>query len=312
MQRAQHPVPQPTRLAGEIPAADGAPAPDGHDSMGDYARIARAIEYLGQPRLERPALADLARAVQLGEYPFRRLLGRWAGTSAERCLQALLSDPAGSRLAECAGWLASASAKVRPGDDGLPDPSLGLEVLDPGKLRPGGDGREIRYGHPASPFGWCRIAASPRGVCLLEFDDREEAGGDARRKQMEARWPGAHWVRDEAFAARLARRVFTRERRDAPLAVSVHGTPFQARVWSALRRIPPGRTATYAQVAVWIGQPGAARAVGGAVGANPVAWLIPCHRVLRADGQLGGYAWGATRKRACLAWEMAAAAGDNS
>ncbi|MFM8360153.1 MAG: methylated-DNA--[protein]-cysteine S-methyltransferase [Verrucomicrobiota bacterium] len=292
--------------AGELPVGKDAPPGIGQDPEGDYDRIARAIEFLRRHPAKRPSLAEVARAVHLSERPCQRLFSRWAGLSPERFLQVLTLDVAKTRLAASADVLSAAHDRGLSEGGRRHDPLVELGAMTPGECQRAGAGLEIRYGQAACPFGRCLVGATPRGVCFLEFLDQEDA--DTLGKRMEAKWPGARFLHDEGFADRLARRIFTRERRDAPPPVLVRGTHFQTRVWSALRRIPPGRAATYAQVAEWIGQPRATRAVGGAVGANPVAWLIPCHRVLRSDGQPGGYAWGVTRKLACLAWETPAAA----
>lgn len=288
------------------PSRSAEPPPSvSRDPAADYDRVARAIEYLRRHQPDQPSLEDVARAVHLSPFHLQRLFSRWAGLSPKRFLQVLTLDAAKERLAASSDVLSAAHESGLSGAGRLHDLFVELEAVTPGEHRRAGEGLEIRYGYPGSPFGRCLIGQTRRGVCYLEF--QHETDRAAMRERLQAAWPAARLVPDEAGAARLARRIFTRHRRDAPLPVLVQGTNFQARVWSALLRIPPGHTATYAQVADWIGHPRATRAVGSAVGANPVAWLIPCHRVLRSDGSLGGYAWGETRKLACLAWEAAAA-----
>lgn len=181
-----------------------------------------------------------------------------------------------------------------------------LEVASPGESKSAGAGWTLTFGFALTPFGRCLLARSPRGICHLSFvDDRNEATATTR---LHDDWPRAHLHRDDVAATALARRIFSPEARalpGSPLPVLVAGTAFQVRVWRALLRIPAGRLTTYGRLAATVGHPAAARAVGTAVGRNPVAWLIPCHRVIRETGAIGGYRWGTLRKQAMLAWEGA-------
>ena len=173
--------------------------------------------------------------------------------------------------------------------------------MTPGQARRRGEGLELRYGHAPSPFGRAWLAMAPRGLCGLGFVDAD--GEDAALEDMRRRWPAAAWVRDDASAAESAAAVFGPG--PSPPLVLI-GPPFHVQVWKALLRIAPGATATYGQVAAWAGNPGAHRATGAAIGANPISFLIPCHRAIGADGRLTGYHWGLARKAAMLGLEAVA------
>ena len=185
----------------------------------------------------------------------------------------------------------------------LHDLMVTLDAVTPGELKAGGSGLSIRYGLTATPFGTALIATTPRGVCQLAFHDR--GGLRAAHAGLAAQWPEARLIHDEAAARATAGRIFgvTMAEAAEPLRLFVKGTNFQLKVWRALLEAGAGGPTTYGEVARAAGAAGSERAVGNAVGRNPIAWLIPCHRVLRADGSLGGYAWGEDRKRAMLAWE---------
>ena len=183
-----------------------------------------------------------------------------------------------------------------------------IEAVTPGELRNGGRRLKIRCGTASSPFGTVFVALTERGLCSLQFVDTEPLedliGGIA------VSWPGADFVDDDAAAESIVRRIFERPVANrAPISVQVKGTEFQIAVWRALLAIPEGRLAAYSDVAEAVGRPRAVRAVGSAVGANPCAFLIPCHRVIRRNGEIGGYRWGLTRKQAIHAWEAAASDG---
>ncbi|MBI4757079.1 MAG: methylated-DNA--[protein]-cysteine S-methyltransferase [Betaproteobacteria bacterium] len=269
----------------------------------DYTRVATMIAWLRQHAAQRPSLADLARQAGVSEFHVQRLFTRWAGVSPKRFLQTLALEDIRRRLADSRNVLELADDAGLSGAGRLHDLVVTLEAVSPGELRSGGAGVEMAYGFHDTPFGQCLLAQTARGVCALRFGDgREEQVG-----ALGADWPGAGLVRDDGATAGTAARIFgpLQRGRRAPLALLVRGTNFQIQVWRALLRIPFGALTTYGAVAQAIGHPRAARAVGSAVGANPVAWLIPCHRVLRESGALGGYRWGETRKAALLGWEAA-------
>lgn len=278
-----------------------------------YETIAAAIRFLDRSAEDRrhgrtddlPDLDEVSSHVGLSPWHFQRVFTRWAGLSPKRYLQALTAENASRALRSDSSVLDASWEAGLSGPGRLHDLLVTLRAMTPGELRREGADVEIRWGHHPSPFGPVVVGITERGVCALRFvgdDGPEEALGE-----LVAEWPRARVVHDPAATAPTVRRIFSRAERDPaqPLAVLVRGTNFQVRVWEALLRIPTGATTTYGALARALGQPTAARAVGGAVGANPVAVLIPCHRVLRADGNRGGYRWGTERKRQLLAWETA-------
>ena len=269
----------------------------------DYERIARAIGFLRCHASTQPDLAAVARHVHLSEHHFQRLFTRWAGVSPKRFLQHLTVEDAKARIA------ASRSALELAGDVGLSGPGrlhelfVTIEAMSPGEYRSGGAGQRIGYGIVGSPFGPCLIASTARGICTLRFLDKN---GDDGASALEQDWPRARIELNEKPATALAQRIFGPLRSpDRPLALLVKGTNFQIQVWRALLNIPFGALSSYGGLARTIGRPSASRAVGAAVGANSVAWLVPCHRVIRESGELGGYRWGVERKAAMLGWEAA-------
>ena len=282
-----------------------APSPPGISTLDarDYDRIARAIAYLRDHALAQPDLASVARHVHLSEHHFQRLFTRWAGVSPKRFLQYLTVEHAKTRLGQTANLLALTADVGLSGPGRLHDLFVTLEAMSPGEMRAGGAGLTLRYDIQPSPFGPCLIAASSRGVCALHFVECEGAVPALLQRD----WPHAKLVPDAAGTADLARRIFDplTARHAQPLALLVSGTNFQVQVWRALLRLPFGSVTSYRTIADQIDHPSAARAVGNAVGANPIAWLIPCHRVIRASGAFGPYRWGEQRKAAILGWEAA-------
>ncbi|HEU0016082.1 MAG TPA: methylated-DNA--[protein]-cysteine S-methyltransferase [Longimicrobium sp.] len=277
-------------------------------TISDYQRIERAIGYLEANYHLQPSLADAARSVHLSEFHFQRLFRRWAGISPKRFLQFLTVEHAKRLLAESRPLLDAAYGVGLSGPGRLHDLFVALEAVTPGEYKARGESLSIRYGFADTPFGPALIASTDRGVCALAFlGDEGEAGALA---DLERRWPGAVLREDAAGAARLAARIFGDADGSEPLALHVAGTNFQVRVWEALLRLPAGHLTTYEDLAASIGRPGAARAVAGAVAANPVGYVIPCHRVIRKLGVLGGYRWGPSRKKAIVGWESARRFGD--
>ncbi len=269
----------------------------------DYARVAAAIEFLEANAGAQPALEAVAAHLGLSAPHAQRVFQRWAGISPKRLLQLLTLDHARELLARGTPVLETALEAGLSGPGRLHELFVTLEAMSPGEYRLGGAGLAIRAGFAASPFGRVFLAATARGVCGLGFCDPEDDA--AVEADLRRRWPRAAWTRDDAASAALARRIFAGEGARGPLAVLVRGTNFQVQVWRALLAIPEGAATSYAAVAARAGRPAAVRAAAGAVGDNPVAWLIPCHRVLRTGGAPGGYRWGLARKRAMLAWEAA-------
>lgn len=271
----------------------------------DYHRIERAIRFLDRSAPVRPSLEQVAKHVGLSPYHFQRLFTRWAGISPKRFSQVLALEYAKERLRESRNLIdATYDAGLTSGGR-LHDLFVTLEAVTPGEYRQEGAGLQITAGFHETPFGECLLAMTDRGICGLSFPEggRREALGD-----LAGRWPGARITENARATASVARRVFraleVREPEGlVPLALLVRGTNFQVKVWKALLQIPVGSVASYEDVATAIGSPAAVRAVGTAVGRNPVAFLIPCHRVIRSTGALGGYRWGLPRKQAMLAWE---------
>ena len=267
----------------------------------DYERVARAIEFLRRNAASQPDLTAVARHLHLSEHHFQRLFTRWAGVSPKRFVQYLTVEHAKSRLAATSSLLDLAGAVGLSGPGRLHDLFVTLEALSPGEYKAGGSGLAIRYGVHESPFGTALVAVTARGICGLHFVDGV-ADGIARLRQD---WPGAELRQDRDGTASIVEQLFSplSSPTGRPLALLVKGSNFQVKVWRALLELPFGSLATYGHVAGRIGAPGSARAVGTAIGANPIAWLIPCHRVIRESGALGGYRWGTERKAAMLGWE---------
>ena len=270
--------------------------------MNDYDRIARAIEYICQPADRQPALAEMAAAAHLSSCHFQRLCSRWAGISPQRFLQTLTSGHAKNLLDQA---LPIAEAGRGPGGAARPhDPAVHLEAITPGEYRLKGHGLDIHYGLHDTPFGKALIAATPRGICRLAFFDDQ---ADDLIKALGKAWPLAGIRREDKKTRALIAPLFNHgqagKSQDKPLSLLLKGTNFQLQVWRALLGIKPGRLCSYQQLAQTINKPSAARAVGNAVGANPVALIIPCHRIINASGVIGNYRWGKTRKRAMIVRE---------
>lgn len=283
-------------------------ASTGDRNSADYHRIERAIRYLDASAPTRPSLDDVARHVGLSPFHFQRLFTRWAGISPKRFSQVLALEYAKERLHESRNLIdATYNAGLTSGGR-LHDLFVTLDAVTPGEFRDDGLGLRISAGFHASPFGEALIATTDRGVVGLTFHDGSRR---AALRDLADRWPHATIEERPRTTAPIASRIFhALEVRDpdslVPLGLLVRGTNFQVKVWRALLQIPTGRVATYEDIATSIGAPNAVRAVGTAIGRNPVAFLIPCHRVIRTTGALGGYRWGLPRKRAMLAWEARA------
>ncbi|MDY6944031.1 MAG: methylated-DNA--[protein]-cysteine S-methyltransferase [Pseudomonadota bacterium] len=272
--------------------------------MDDYDRIATAIRYIQANRSNQPTLAEIAGAAGLSPAHFQRLFRRWAGVSPKRLLQCLTLEHAKALLKEPQqSVLDTAMAVGLSGPGRLHDHFVRLEATTPGEYGANGAGLEIRWGMGTTPFGPAFLAQTQRGICRLAFPD--SATADDSVKALTRLWPQASFVHDPAATAAMLGRVFRPSGANSNVLLHIHGTNFQFQVWRALLTIPSGEVTSYGTLARRIDRPRAARAVGSAVGANPVAFLIPCHRVLRSLGELGGYHWGIDRKQAMLAWEAA-------
>lgn len=274
--------------------------------MNDYDRMARVIRYLDERHTDQPDLAALAERAGLSPFHFHRLFSSWAGITPKDFLQCLTLAHAKELLRQGESVLETAVQAGLSGPGRLHELCVALEAASPGELKSGGQGWTISAGFADSPFGKCLIGESPRGICYLTFP--ESATDDAALSEIQEEWPQARVSRDDDAARQWGQRIFQRPASllEKPLLRAfVRGTPFQVTVWRALLRIQPGTLVSYGRLAAALGQPTAARAVGAAVGQNPISYLIPCHRVIRETGALGGYRWGTVRKRAMLAWESA-------
>jgi len=266
----------------------------------DFARIARAIRYIEARFREQPRLADIADHAGLSEFHFNRLFRRWAGVTPKQYLAFVTGNAAKGALFTQPSVLDAAYSVGLSGPGRLHDLIVTLDAMTPGELKLLGRGTVIRYGFTDTPFGRALIATTARGVCNLVF---VEAGGEkAAVRELSEHWPGAALEQDDAHALALAREIWQGDAGSA-LKVNVSGTNFQLKVWQALIELGARNNTTYSEVASAVGNGSGMRAVGNAVGANSVAWLIPCHNVLRKDGSLGSYHWGEDRKRAMHAWK---------
>jgi AraC family transcriptional regulator, regulatory protein of adaptative response / methylated-DNA-[protein]-cysteine methyltransferase len=284
-----------------VPTAETRPA-----SPRDYDMIRRAIRFLTENHLDQPELAELACHLGLSETRCQKLFKRWCGLSPKEFLQAVTLDHARRLLQGSASVLDCAYDLGLSGGGRLHDLFVDHEAMTPGDYKRRGEGLEIVYGFHPCPFGEALVLATDRGVAGLAFVN-EDAGEDRIQTlaDMTGRWPLARYTETPEHTAKFAARIFDPQRWSAehPVRLVLIGTDFEVRVWEALLRIPMGQAVSYTDIARHIGKPTASRAVGSAVGRNPISFVVPCHRVLRTDGTLGGYHWGLTRKRALIGWE---------
>ncbi len=286
----------------------------------DFQRIEASIHFIEAHYRDEPSLRDIAASADLSPFHFERLFKRWAGTTPKRFAQCLRVEHAKNLLEH------SKSLLDVSWDTGLSSPSrlhdlfCSIEAVTPGEFKNGGKGVTIRHGIYATPFGNCLIGTTERGICHFAFFDAADGtdeGPPGRRRKgharelraLQERWPNAKLEADGGASSALIARLFdsSDSRREGPFHLLVKGTNFQIQVWRALISIPPGCAVSYTDVAKRVGRHGAVRAVAGAIAANSIGYLIPCHRVLRSTGALSGYRWGSERKLALLAWESAPA-----
>ena len=292
----------PDRLTDLTPLADAA---------ADYDVVRRAIGHIRGHWREQPEIEAIAEAAGVTPTELHHLFRRWAGITPKAFLQALTLDGARQLLRDSASVLDATYEVGLSGPGRLHDLFVTHEAMSPGEWKSGGEGLTVWFAFHPSPFGNALVMATERGLAGLAFAD--PGAEEATLAEMKARWPKASYVADSARTAPIARRIFdpTLWQAEQPLRVVLIGTDWEVRVWQALLRIPMGRLATYSGIAGNVCSPAAARAVGAAVGKNPLAFVVPCHRVIGKAGELTGYHWGLTRKRAMLGWEagkMAAAA----
>ncbi len=269
----------------------------------EYQRIERAIDYIAGNRIDQPDLAEMAKAAGMSPSHFSRVFKRWSGLSPKQFLQVTTLLDAKKRLSSSDSILGASHAVGLSGPSRLHDLFVTIDGLTPGEFTREPMPGRIRFGTASTPFGSCVIGATEHGVCYLSFEDDPPG---AARTGVEKIWPGVELRHDPEYIGKLGRQIFATQDHEKP-GLHLRGTNFQVKVWQALLAVPEGQTVSYGELGRSVGKSHAARAVGQAVGRNPIAWLIPCHRVLRASGALGGYRWGASRKRAMLAWEEARA-----
>ena len=281
------------------------------DESGDYGIVRQVIEFLTENWREQPSLDAIAAKVSMEPTRLQKVFTRWAGLSPKAFLQAVTLDHARNLLEQSATVLDTAYEVGLSGPGRLHDLFVTHEAVTPGTYRARGEGLVVRYGFHPSPFGRALVMATDRGLAGLAFADGEDSAALA---DMTRRWPRADYVEDRLGTEPLARRIFdtSQWRSETPLRIVLIGSDFEIRVWETLLTVPFGRATTYLDLARRIDRPNAARAVGAAVGRNPVSFVVPCHRVLGRSGSLTGYHWGLTRKRAILGWEagLAGAAGE--
>lgn len=273
-------------------------------NMTDYDRIAKAITYINQRVHEQPSLHDIAAHVHLSPFHFQRLFSRWAGVTPKRFLQVLTLEQGKQLLTESRSLLDVSDSIGLSSSSRLYDHFVQLEAVTPGDYKNKGKGLVIEYGEHATPFGSLFIAVSSRGVCragFLDYTSTEQQLGE-----LQQTWPLASLTKNSAATRTVVDAMFTGAGTlKSPLSLYVAGTNFQIAVWRALLQIPSGTVVNYSQIATALKRPRAARAVGNAIAANPLAFLIPCHRVIKQTGAIGKYHWGETRKQAIQIWEKA-------
>ena len=268
----------------------------------DFERVKRAILFIQQNFRRQPTLREIAGSIGLSEYHFQRLFKTWAGISPKRFLQFVTAVYAKELLRGSQGLIDVAYASGLSSMSRLHDLFVNLEAVTPGEFRTRGVSITIRYGIHPSPFGQCFIGVTNKGICSLEFigsSDSEAAVADLKKQ-----WKNAQTIKDQKTTKNYVDKIFSNRLRKSLPTLHVKGTNFQVKVWEALLKIPQGTVVSYEALAASIGKPKAVRAVANAVAHNPVAYLIPCHRVIRKTGAIGGYHWGHEKKIAILLWEL--------
>jgi AraC family transcriptional regulator of adaptative response/methylated-DNA-[protein]-cysteine methyltransferase len=268
----------------------------------DYQRIAAAIRYLRLNTLEQPSLEQVAAQVGLSPHHFQRIFRRWAGVSPKRFLQFLTAAHAKQLLRQSQPVLEASFAVGLSSPGRLHDLLINVDAVTPGEYKKRGEGLLIEYGQHKTPFGTCLIAVTVRGICRLDFLETSKA--DASLVSLHEDWPRATIRENRQRTAPQVEQIFMGKDRTVPMTLLLRGTNFQLKVWQALLQIPQGSVASYGYLAKKLQCPKASRAVGTAVSQNPFGFLIPCHRVLREDGGLGGYRWGEERKLSILSREF--------
>ncbi len=267
-----------------------------------YALVAQAIEFIRSNALQQPSLEEIASHVGMSEFHFQRIFAQWAGLSPKRFLQFLTKEHAKKALRHSLDVLQASMEVGLSTPSRLHDLIVSCEAMSPGELKSGGKGVTIEYGRANTPFGQAAIGTTERGICYFEFFNTPEISIEAG---LRSNWPYAILTRNDLAIEILAGKIFTKTPTPGRLHIVLKGTNFQVKVWEALLRTEPGQVYSYSHLASLSGYPSAQRAVGSALAANIVGYLIPCHRVIKEGGEIGNYRWGSTRKTALLAWEAA-------
>jgi AraC family transcriptional regulator of adaptative response/methylated-DNA-[protein]-cysteine methyltransferase len=305
MSTAVHPLPA---VLAELHDAGHGPSGSptaGRPTRADYVVVERAIRFIETHARKQPSLAEIAEHVGASESHLQRVFTRWAGISPKRFLQYLTHEHCRQLLRESRSVLDATYESGLSSPGRLHDLFVNVEGVTPGEFKTAGAGIEIAWGIHESPFGDCLIATTPRGVCSVVFTSAQSA--ESAVDNLRAQWGGATITENPSRTAEIADRIFdvTPATDSEPIRLLLRGTNFQINVWKALLRIPSGAVMSYEDLASIANVPGAPRAVGNAVGANPIAYLIPCHRVIRKTGDFGNYGGGPARKKAMLVWESA-------
>lgn len=272
--------------------------------ISNYQRIASAIQYLENNFKRQPELEEVAAHIHLSPFHFQRMFSEWAGISPKKFLQYLTASYLKEKLKENRSLVETAEEAGLSSQSRVYDLFTTLEAVTPQEYRTYGKGIYIRYGIQPSPFGMCLIGITERGICWLSFLQNDE-DGTHEVIEMKNHWHASIFMYDNELASQTVQRIFNRRTQETKLHLLVKGTNFQVKVWDALLRIGRGKITTYQEIAAQIDKPKGLQAVGSAVGANHIAYLIPCHRVIRKEGTIGDYRWSSSRKKSMLGWEMA-------
>ncbi|MBC7863966.1 MAG: methylated-DNA--[protein]-cysteine S-methyltransferase [Bacteroidia bacterium] len=272
-----------------------------HNSI-NYTRIEKAIRYLTENFKKQPSLEEVAEHIHVSPFHFQRMFSDWAGISPKKFLQYLTIEELKKELQQTNSLISAADKVGLSAQSRVYDLFVNIESVTPNEFKTKGKGIEIEYGFHDSPFGECFIANTERGICSMSFSHQER---EKTISELESHWENASIKKNQTSTEQFSKQIFSPENSDHKFNLLVKGTNFQLKVWKALLKIPFGGVSTYAHIAGRIGNNKAMRAVGSAVGANPVAFLIPCHRVIRSEGLIGNYHWGSARKSAIIGWEMA-------
>lgn len=273
----------------------------------NYDKIAKAIEFIVAHAKDQPSLLEVAEEVSISQFHFQRVFTEWAGVSPKKFLQFITAGYLKEKIRESSNLVELAELAGLSSQSRVYDHFISIEAVTPQEFKSSGKGLDISYGIHPTPFGECFVAVTDRGICAMAFID--EAGREAELIALAKKWHYANIKQDQMLTESYVSRIFQPASNALEkLPILVQGTNFQLKVWEALLSIPKGAVTTYQQIAQSIGHPAAVRAVGSAVGDNPIAYLIPCHRVIRKEGLLGEYRWGSLRKKALIGWEAARSA----